>query len=259
MLIRFRVRFWLLAGVLLLCCARASAAGVRDFSPDRPSRSDTPFTVPASYFQAEADFANYTNTGDQFQALDPTLKYGLNDRVDGEIQFGGFVSQRSAGARAESFGDIVIRLKLSVLGDDGGDLSIAVIPYAKAPTAGAPIGNGEFEGGVNMPFLVTLPLDIGLTIEPEMAILKNALNTRRQASFTGIINLGRKITGDLSSFVEMYDQIYSDRQSPGPTVTFDTGLSYAVTTTLQLDLGANFGLNGATPGVNIYSGIAARF
>ncbi len=246
--------------VLLLALSReAIAADVRDFAPDRPSRSDSPFTVPAGYDQVESDFVNYTDTGDALQALDPTLKHGVTNLLDAEVTIGGYQSQRAGGQVVHSFGDIVVRLKLSLLGDDGGAVAIALIPYAKAPTARAPIGNEHWEGGANLPILISLPYDLGLTVEPEIAVLKNAQNDGSQASFTGVVNLGRKVFGPVSTFVELYAQTYTDHQTPGPTLTFDTGLSWTVTKTLQLDIGANVGLNRSTPGANLYTGIAARF
>jgi hypothetical protein len=237
----------------------ALADDVRDFAPDRPSRSDSPITVPETFVQLESDLVNYTNTGEQFQALDPVLKYGLTTRTDIEVEFGGLQTQRNDGVSATSFGDITVRAKISMLGDDGGSTAIALIPYVKIPTARPPIGNGQVEGGLNAPALFSLPFDLGLTVEPEMAVLKNEFNNGKQASFAGVVNLGRKIIGDLSGFVEIYAQTYTDDRAPGPDVTFDAGLAYAVTKTLQLDAGVNIGLNRATPGVSFYTGVATRF
>ena len=243
----------------LLMPAIAHAEDVRDFAPDRPSRSDTPFTVPTDYVQIETDIVNYTHPNDVLQALDPLLKYGVSNTLDLEVQIGGLVSQRAAGIHTTGFGDVVVRAKLNLLGDDGGDVTIALIPYLKIPTARAPIGNTIVEGGLNLPVLIALPYDVGLTIEPEISALKNTNNSGHQASATGVINLGRKIIGDLSGFVEIYAETYGDQQAPGPQVTFDTGLSYLVTKTLQLDLGTAIGLNHTSPSLNVYAGIAARF
>ena len=252
------------AGVLLLAiyastASAASMADPRDFAPDRPSRSDSPITVPPAYVQIESDFASYTDMGQQLQVLDPTLKYGLTDRTDIEVQIGGLNFERGPGGHTAGFGDVTVRGKINLLGDDGGDIAAALIPYVKIPTARSPIGNGQVEGGLNAPVLFALPAKFQLTLEPEIAVLKNAVHDGKQASFTAVANLGRTIVGDLSGFVEIYVQTYTDDRAPGPMATFDTGLAYAVTKTLQVDLGASVGLNHTTPGVNVYSGIAARF
>jgi hypothetical protein len=42
-------------------------------------------------------------------------------------------------------------------------------------------------------------------------------------------------------------------------VSFDTALSWIVLPNVQLDVGANFGLNSATPAVQVYTGLSQRF
>jgi len=250
-------------GSLLVLALAASppalADGPRDFTPDRPSRSDSPFTVAEGFGQFESDLINYTHTGAVLQALDPTLKYGISHDADVEIVLGGFVQTQQGAGTVQGFGDTIVRAKIGLLGDDGGDIALAVIPFVKIPTARAPIGNGQAEGGIAVPVLFSLPWDFGLTVEPELSALKNALNNGKQASFTGVVNLGRRIIGDLSGFVEIYAQTYTDHATAGPTITVDYGVSYLLTKTVQLDAGANVGLNRATPSLNVYSGIAFRF
>ncbi len=250
---------WVTFVIAATLAGPAFAGDVRDFAPDRPSRSDSPFTVPGGFVQFESDLVNYTHTGQILQSLDPTFKYGLTNLADIEIQLGGLISQQDGNRTAEGFGDVTVRAKLNLIGDDGGAVTAALIPYIKIPTAHAPIGNGQVEGGVNAPVLFTLPHNFSLTVEPELAVLKNALNNGKQASFTGVVNLGRTIFGNLSGFVEIYDQTYTDRATKGPNVTFDYGLAYLVTPAIQLDAGANVGLNRNTPSLNAYTGIAFRF
>jgi hypothetical protein len=250
--------FWAILALAALT-SPAAADDVRDFSPDRPGRSDSPFTVPQGMAQIESDLLNYTHTGAVAQTLDPTLKYGVTNLIDAEVLIGGLISQRGEDGHAEGFGDIVVRAKISLLGDDGGAVAAALIPYVKIPTARVPIGNGQVEGGLNAPVLFSLPLDIALTVEPEISVLRNATNNGKQASFTGVVNLGRKIVGDLSGFVEIYAQGFTDRATAGPDVTFDYGLAYLVTKAIQIDAGANIGLNARTPSLNVYSGVAFRF
>jgi hypothetical protein len=250
---------WIAPAIALTLAGPAFAGDVRDFAPDRPSRSDSPFTVPDGFVQFESDLVNYTHTGQVLQALDPTFKFGLTNVTDIEVQLGGLISQQNVNETAEGFGDVVVRAKLNLVGDDGGTITAALIPYAKIPTARAPIGNGQVEGGINAPVLFTLPYSFSLTVEPEVSVLKNALNDGKQASFTGVVNLGRNIFGNLSGFVEIYDQTYTDRATKGPDVTFDYGLAYLVTPAIQQDAGANVGLNRSTPSLNAYTGIAFRF
>ena len=248
-----------LLALLVAAPACALADDVRDFAPNRPSRSDSPYTVPPGLVQFESDFANYTTDGDVLQALDPTMIFGLTHLSGIEFSLGGLVTQKNNADTTTGFGDVVVRLKLNLVGDDSGKVTIAALPYVKIPTARDPLGNGQVEGGVNLPCLFALPYGFGLTVEPEISVLKNALTDGKQASFTGIVNVAHTIAGNLSGFVEIYDQTYTDSATRGPNTTFDFGVAYLVTKYIQLDAGANVGLNRATPGVNVYSGVAFRF
>ena len=42
-------------------------------------------------------------------------------------------------------------------------------------------------------------------------------------------------------------------------VTFDTGLTYAVTDNLQLDVGANIGVTDVADDINVFAGMSRRF
>ena len=45
-----------------------------------------------------------------------------------------------------------IRLKHNLWGNDDGSTALAVMPFIKLPTANGDLGNGEFEGGLIVPF-----------------------------------------------------------------------------------------------------------
>ena len=131
-----------LLGLAVLVGSPAYADGVHDFAPNRPSRSDSPFTVPTGFVQIETDLGNYTHPGEVLQTLDPTVIYGLTKRIDVEGSIGGLIGQRNDNVTSEGFGDVVVRTKFNLMGDDGGPLTIAVIPNIKIPSASVPIGNG---------------------------------------------------------------------------------------------------------------------
>src|ERR1700748_135231 len=67
---------------------------LRKFAPDRPTKGFSVRTIDAGHFEIETDLANYTisnsnGTTHSFQTLDPTLKLGLTNWMDIEVQFNG--------------------------------------------------------------------------------------------------------------------------------------------------------------------------
>ena len=249
---------------------------LRTFSPDRPSKVTSPFTVDAGRLQIESDFGNYTHTNFQgmstktFQALDPTLKIGLLNNVDLEMTLNGYQNVKQtvsgiagSGVRSTGFGDIFYRAKINLLGNEGGDYTFAVIPYLKVPSSSAAslaIGNGVVEGGGLAVLQIALPQDFTLILQTEGDALKGGNDSNRHANFVNIINIAHAVPGikDLTASAEVYTSISTDRFTPNQ-YTADFSLAYLLTKTTQIDVGTNVGLNRAAPDLQIYGGIAQRF
>lgn len=246
---------------------------LRDFSPDRPARSTSPFTVDAGHFQIESDFLIYTMadqqgaTARQFQAADPVLKLGLTNAIDLELTLGGFNDVRIEDdathqtlLRGRGYGDTTFTAKINLFGNDGGNVAFALAPYVVAPTGARNISAGEFQGGVIAPLSVRLPQDFGLTLQTEVDALANVNLPGTHVAFTNIVGLGHSVPGlkDLTAFAELYTQVTTERHADDE-YTFDLALAYLVDPNTQLDAGANIGLNRGAPDYQLYTGVAHRF
>src|SRR5262245_28775642 len=166
---------------------------MRDFNTDRPTKSNVPYTVDAGHFQYEGDLFIYgydnVSTPDTQVTLwtvgNPTFKLGLLNNLDFEVNISFYNSIRqmqvSTGAvtTGQGFGDTFTRFKWNLFGNDGGGPALALIPYAKWPTAPiAPqgVGNGYIEGGLIAPFAMPLPGGFTAILMGEMDIVKNSFD-----------------------------------------------------------------------------------
>lgn len=242
--------------------------GDREFSSDRPGKATSPYTVPVGHFQVETDLLSYSQgfagKSRTFQSFDPTVKFGVLDNVDLEVTFGGSINQvtRSNGKniRQNGFGDIIVAAKVNFLGNDGGPLSLAVVPYVKFPTATDRLGNNRYEYGVSAPVTYLLPSEFALTVQPGLQVLpnENTRNRGRQVSLFGVVNVSHPITEKLSAFGELYGNTNSDVHTKA-VYTADTGVAYMVAKNVQLDAGVNVGLNKAAPAMVVSTGLTIRF
>jgi len=248
-------------------------SALRAFSPDRPPKADSAITVDAGHFQYETDLLNYsqTNAGGVtarlFQTADPVWKFGLTNWADFELQYNGYqnltATSNATGAvvaRASGFGDVYVKSKINLFGNDGGSAALAVIPYVKIPSNSVTISNGAVEEGLIAPFQLQLPQDFGLTLMTEVDSLKNANDNGRHANFLNLVNLNHPVPGikNLSAAIEFFSSVGTDPNTP-PVYTFDTALIYLLTSNVQLDWGADFGLNRAAPVVQVFMGLSQRF
>jgi len=246
---------------------------MRSFAPDRPPKANSATTVDAGHFQLETDLVNYSFTNyaglttRTYQALDPVWKLGLTNWVDLELEFEGYqnatIRDNATGAlvaRGFGFGDVLLRTKINVFGNDGGNAALAVIPYVKLPSGTPVISNGAVEGGVIAPLTISLPQDFSTTFQTEFDALKDADDSRRHANFANLANIGHPVPGieGLAGVLEIFASVGTDRATP-PIYTLDTALTYTIGKNTQLDAGIDFGLNKAAPREQIFAGVSTRF
>lgn len=234
---------------------------------DRPTKANATCTVPQDQWQFETDIGNTTHarqggvSTDTLYYFNPYLKYGLNDRQDIEINWAPAIRVRTKeGGITRSVsgaGDVYLRLKSRLFSDD--TVSVSLIPFVKAPTASHDLGNDRWEGGLAVPIGVALPQGFSLTLGPELDLLADSDGHGHHAAVTGLVNVAHALTRRLSLAVELWAQ---NNRDPAGTIrqrSADVALIFLVNPTLQLDVGANLGLNDSTPDTQVYLGLSHRF
>jgi len=244
---------------------------MRDFNTDRPPKANVPYTVDAGHFQYETDLVNLADqwsgamTGYTLLAPNPTLKAGLTNNVDLEVNIAPIVGVRAfdpAAGRSRTtwgIGDLFVRTKINLWGDDGGATALALIPYVKAPTAPPGIGNGAVEGGVIAPLSISLPNDFTLLFNTEIDALKDSVGDGRHANYVNLVTLGHPLVKDVTLYLEFWSDYDNDPAQRVTQYSFDTAIAWLVRPNLQLDFGADIGLNSATPAVQVFVGLSQRF
>jgi Putative MetA-pathway of phenol degradation len=247
----------------------AFAAGDTPICPDRPSKGTGACTVPAGHWQIETGLVDWTHDRTDGVASDATelgaslIKYGLADRLDVELGITPYETVRARGdgvsSRVSELGDLVIRSKLRLTGDDA-SVQVALDPFVKLPTAKHDLGNGKVEGGVDVP--VSMALGHGpfsLAIAPELDWIADADGHGHHAAMVQLIDLGIAASSKLSLTAELWRQWDWDPAGTGKQTSADGAVAYLVGNALQLDGGANLGLNRETPDLELYAGVSARF
>jgi hypothetical protein len=229
--------------------------------------------VDAGRLQIESDVFNMTEdrgeglTTTTWLFTNPTLKLGLTDTLDAELNVAPYVSvrvrDRADGARSQTagVGDLFLRLKWNLVGENGGAVSLAISPYLKVPTAKLGVGNGAMEGGVIAPVSLNLPANWSLVIDPELDIAKNSADDGRHFNTSGLLSLSRGVSKTVTVSVEVWTDTDFDPSGFRTQVSADVGLAYipARSPNWQFDGGVNFGLNRDTPVAQTYLGVSRRF
>jgi hypothetical protein len=257
-----------LAALLALVAAPALAAGSDEqICTDRPGKGNNACTVPKGAVQLETDLLNWmrmdakgTRT-DTILYTNPTLKFGLSDSADIQINIAPYEEVRTrTGAvsdRIGGVGDLFLRFKQRLTGASA-KTQVALFPFVKLPTARRAIGNGAVEAGLAVPVNIDLPADFSLGISPEADLLLDEDESDRHLSAMTAINIGKTI-GKVNVAAELWGQEDFDPAGTTEQVSADVMATWTPRPKLQFDVGANFGLNRDTPGVQLYAGVSTRF
>jgi hypothetical protein len=243
---------------------------MRELSPDRPDKTESPYTVDAGHFQLEMDFANYTEANadgvrtEAWNVAPVNFKIGVLNNVDVQIILDDYVHVHESGPLAgtnttrSGFGDFTTRVKINLWGNDGGPTAFGVIPFVKFPTNTDHLGNDAVEGGVIFPLAVKLPGDWDMGVETAVRFLRNDANGNYHEEFANMVTFDHAIVGKLSGYCEFFSSVSTERGA-GWVGTVDVGLEYLVTENVQLDCGCNVGVTHAADDVNPFAGITVRF
>lgn len=246
---------------------------LRKFAPDRPTKGFSVRTIDAGHIELESDIVSYTYSKalgvatHTLQTLDPNLKIGVTNWADVEVQFNGLEDIRSTDsvsgatvAHGAGAGDVVLRTKINLFGNDDGFAGLAVIPYVKLPSSIPIVSNGATEGGLIVPLALRLPQDYLVTLMTEVDDLKDVDIGRRYANFINLVGVSHPLPGieGANAMLELFSSTGTDSAVP-PVYTFDTGMNFRVDRHIILDVGLNIGLNKAAPKIQAYTGISARF
>lgn len=261
-----------LAALILAAAGPAWASDLRDLCPDRPSKGTSPCTVDRSHLQLEADILDATwarqggTSSDSFVWANPTLKYGLTDSLDIEVNIPPLVRLRShddaAGTtqRSAGIGDLTVAMKANLTGNRPG-WGVALLPFVKAPIAHQPIGDGAWEGGLLVPIAGDIGHGWSLDLTPEVDVVEDGAGGGHHAVAAGSLGLSHGLGAGVSGTVEVWSQADFDPAGTTRRYSFDLALAWVPgrQPNLQFDGGVNLGLNRETPDVEAYVGITRRF
>jgi hypothetical protein len=226
---------------------------MRELSPDRPDKTESPYTVDGGHFQLEMDFANLTldeSKGARTRVWNIApfnVKMGLLNRVDFQFVLDDYlwVHTHDRGTRITTiqFGvaDFTSRLKINLWGNDGGSTALGFLPFVKFPTNIDQLGNNSVEGGVLFPFAAKLPAGFDMGMETGVRFLRNEAGCSYHEELVNSVTFGHALIGKLEGYLEFFSSVSTERGSDW-VGTVDFGLTYAIAENVQLDCGCNAAL-----------------
>lgn len=244
-------------GYLLLA---ASVSG-REMATDRPDTTESPVTVPKGRFQIEMEaLAHSWNDGRSasWTVGESLLKYGVTERLDVHLNVPTYSGVRGEdGEWHEGFGDLALRMKYNLWGNDEGRSALGVLPYVSAPTAADGVGAEGWEFGVAFPFQLELTDRLGLGVQEQFDWVA-AEDGGKDFEWLQSVVLGVALTEKAGIFAEGVAVLRFE--GDGATdVSVNVGGTYRFTPECQLDAGIRVGLAGEVDDAQLFLGWSQRF
>ncbi len=235
---------------------------LRELSADRPDATESPNTVEAGRFQIESSLWSYerdTAPGVRMETWvfgESNLKVGLTEDMDLQWVVRPWVREieRGGGLRegVEGFGDMDLRLKWNLWGNDGGDTAGALMPFVTVPV-GTAVSGDHWEGGVVFPVAIGLSESMDLGFQVELARVRG--DDGHEWECTHTVVLGRDLGNDLGVFIE-YAGVFGESRYEASVFS---GVTWMVGRNLRWDLACGVGLNDDAPDFSIAQGVTFRF
>jgi len=248
-----------------------TAPKLRSLTTERPSKSDSIYTLNRGKFLFETSLLSKTKVKNSDQKISTTslfdfstFRYGIND--ENEIQLITYplihrkISQQNSSQKFNGNGESFLRFKHNFLGNDDGKLGFALTPFVKIIKSSQSLLGSDLRGGLIMPFQVKILDDLTLGGMYQLNYYKTQNNDKNSRYFA-IINayyLSKDLTKKTSSYVEFYSlKTFVNKNFVQNYLDF--GINYLLTDNLKLDVGANFGVSKKADDLNYFSGVAYRF
>ncbi len=240
---------------------------VRKMSTDRPDTTESGYTVPGGMFQVEMSFFDYSRDADATQGTasdqwiygQVNFKAGLTQGTDLQVIVNSHAiageSERGDITRTSGFGDITVRLKKNLWGNDSGPSALAIMPYVTIPTH-TNVSDEAWAGGLVMPLSITLSDRISLGLMAQTDVVHDAETNGYDLEWLHSATLGVSLTEKLGMYVELVGIAGEDANYQA---LFDNGFTFAVTDSLVFDAGVRIGMNRAAPDFGVFTGMSARF
>lgn len=232
------------------------------FETDRPDMTESAYTIDAGHFQLETDLFKTDRSSvngiktiqNSFNVVN--LKLGLTNSLDVQFIAESFVStkvtdQNSATANM-AFGNLAIRVKQNIWGNDDGQTALAILPFINITTT----TDSKITGGIITPFAISLSNNWSFGSQIGTDLGKNQLQHGYHMNFLASATISHPLFAKCNFFTEAY--IYRESELKDDDYFLNGGLVYELKENIKLDSGMYYGLKNTSSKI-YFLGLSFRY
>lgn len=226
----------------------------RSLSTERPSKSDSPYTINTNRFLFESSVLNLTKNDHSKRTsyFDlSTFRYGLNNDYELQLMANPIVEFSNNSDNQSAYGESFLRFKKNIYGNDDGFQALAITGFVRINKAPKNLINSNLRGGLIAPFQfhINKYFDFGGMVQ--LNYYKKNYN-----NYFGYIYsyyLSANINNKISSYVEFYSLKTNQKLLQN---YLDFGINYLINSDLKIDIGLNKGVSNKADRINYFLGFA---
>jgi hypothetical protein len=222
---------------------------LREMETDRPDVTESPITTDAGHIQVETDLFRLEKLVQQGSSKttqlfnQANLKLGISGSTAIQVVVQSYVLEKESTdgelTRSRGFGDLTLRIKQNLAGNDKGNFAIALLPYLKFPTATA-LGDDRYEGGLIIPMSLKLGRDWKLGMQVELDRLQNEAPEGHHTQLLETLTVSHPLGKKLDAIAETYYTY--DIQAHQWNNFLNAALQLEVAKDVKIDGGLNYGI-----------------
>lgn len=224
---------------------------MRPMVPDRPGITESPYSVDAGHFQYESDGLRLltrregTARGRDWYVNHALAKIGLTNKTDFQVAFDSYTTTHAydeadptVSQRAHGAGDVTLRLKHTLFGDDDSRWALGVIGYVQLPTGH--MGDGGYEPGLVVPAIFQINKDWSAGGQVEANLYFDREQSQHYVQLTPTLTTDYAFNKLLEAFIEVVG--YRDLRASEWRGSVNVGPQFDIGDNLQFDFGAHLPL-----------------
>lgn len=224
---------------------------MREMETDRPDVTESPYTVDAGHFQVETDIVRLIKEKTETQQTNTllinqiNLKIGITKSTAIQIGFQSYGNQEEKellyGTKSiqHGNGDLSLRIKQNLIGNDKGNFVLAILPYVKFPTSQYD-DESQFEGGLIVPMSYKLPGEWTLGFQVEADRLKDKNQQAMHTEFLQSLTISHPLLKGIDGIAETYYTY--DFKAHEISNFINAAIQMEVLKDFKLDVGFNYGI-----------------
>ncbi|WP_072385462.1 transporter [Hyphomicrobium sp. CS1BSMeth3] len=250
---------------------------MREMTTDRPDMTESPFTIDAGHIQFESTLFGYSRSrrdqagvvGDSYELSSVNMRVGLTNSAEFNVvgqPYGVIQTRCSAcgGSRRDAgIGGIDLRAKFNIWGNDNFEKvgwALALLPYVSLPTDRRNGISPEYvDSGIVVPLAMQFTKEARLGLSFGSSWTRGGQDDRYHMEHLMTASFAYDWTDKFGTYYEVGARFNVPDPRGREIVMIGTGLTYAVTSNLQLDAGINFGVTPTSDRINPFIGFANRF